>query len=145
MKSIALRFSENFAPQEGTIAEHQKIINSQGYVFYGKMGSAVSKKNQELILMEANPKILLIHSGGQKRYWAHIDKIANETPDYKDFPAYYHNISDKFKTWFRVIKFAEAPKNILSLCIVASSGAVLSEASKHSMSPYFVIDCEEIE
>ncbi len=140
MKSIALRFSEKFAPSNGTIAEHQKILDSQGYVFYGKMGNTVSQKNQELILKEANPRILLIQSGGQKNYWAYIDKIVNDTPDYKDFPSYYHDISDKFKIWFRVIKFEEAPKNILTLCTVTSSGAVLSEASRYSMSPYFVID-----
>lgn len=97
----------------------------------------VSKKNQELILTEANPKILLIHSSRQKRYRADIDKIVNQTPDYKDFLSDYHNISDKFKIWFRVIRFVETPKNILSLYTVASSGALLSEVSKHSMSPYF--------
>lgn len=95
--------------------------------------------------MEANPKILLIHRGGQKHYWAYIDQIVNETPDYKVFPSYYHNISDKFKIWFRVIRFVEVLKNIMSLCTVASSVTLLSEALKYSMSPYFVIDCEEIE
>lgn len=143
MKSIALRFSENFAPADGTIAEHQKIIEKKGYTFYGKMGSSVSKKNIELVLSEESPIILLIHSGGIKRYWSYIDKITNEEPDLADFPEYYHEIADKFKTWFRIIKIEEAPRNVLSLCTVASSGAILSEVSKHSMSPYFVIDCEE--
>lgn len=143
MKSIALRFSENFSSKDGTIKEHQKIIDKNGYVYYGKMGSAVSAKNKALVLAEEQPKILLIHSGGLKRYWAYIDNITNETPSYDEFPDYYHDIKDKFRTWFRIIKFEQAPSNILSLCKVASSGAILGEASKHSMSPYFVIDCEE--
>lgn len=33
-----------FVYADGTIAEHQKIIANQGCVFYGKMGSTVSKK-----------------------------------------------------------------------------------------------------
>lgn len=143
MKSIALRFSENFSPEDGTIAEHQKIIDKKGYVFYGKMGSLVSAKNRELILAEENPKILLIHSGGVRRYWAYIDKISDERPLFDEFPEYYHGIADKFKTWFRVSLFEDAPRNVLALCTVSSSGTTLSEASRHSMSPYFVIDCED--
>ena len=143
MKSIALRFSENFAPEDGTIAEHQKLIDKNGYAFYGKMGSSVSKKNKELVLAEEQPKILLIHSGGVKRYWNYIDRITDERPDLEEFPEYYHDIADKFKTWFRIIKFEEAPRNVLGTCTVVSSGATLSEASRHSMSPYFVINCEE--
>lgn len=142
MKSIALRFSENFSPEDGTIAEHQKIIEKKGYVFYGKMGSSVSKKNRELVLAEKQPKILLIHSGGVKRYWAYIDEISDTRPSFDEFPEYYHGIADKFKTWFRVIRFEEAPRNVLALCTVASSGALLGEASRHSMSPYFVINVE---
>lgn len=143
MKSIALRFSENFAPDTGTIAEHKKLIDKNGYVYYGKMGNTVSLKNRELILAEETPKILLIHSGGTKRYWAYIDKIITERPNFDEFPSYYHEMSDKFKTWFRIIEIEDAPRNVMSLCKVASSGALLGEVSKHSMSPYFVIDCEE--
>lgn len=142
MKSIALRFSENFAPATGTIAEHQRLIDINGYVYYGKMGNSISLKNRELVLAEDEPRILLILSGGIKRYWAYIDAIVEDTPAKKDFPSYYHNISDRFRTWFRVIRIEEAPKNIMSLCKVLSSGAILSEASKHSMSPYFVIEYE---
>lgn len=36
MKTIALRFADNIAPKEGTIAEHEKIIDELGYVWYGK-------------------------------------------------------------------------------------------------------------
>ncbi|MGN0496309.1 MAG: hypothetical protein ACI4GW_08815 [Lachnospiraceae bacterium] len=143
IKSLALRFSENFAPEDGTISEHQKLIDVNGYVYYGKMGSAVSEKNINLILSQEAPKILLIHSCGIKRYWAYIDKISREQPMKNEFPDYYHDIADKFKTWFRIIRIEEVPKNIMARCKVTSSGAILGEASKHSMSPYFVIDCEE--
>ena len=42
MKTIALRSSNNFAPAAGTIAEHQAVLDSIGYVWYGKLGAAVS-------------------------------------------------------------------------------------------------------
>ena len=40
MKTIALRYGEHFAPQCGTIAAHQELINELGYAWYGKMGAA---------------------------------------------------------------------------------------------------------
>lgn len=45
--------------------------------------------------------------------------------------------------WSRVTRFEDAPKNILSQCTVASSGATLSQALRHSMSPYFIIETNE--
>lgn len=140
MKSIALRYSENFAPKDGTIMEHKKLIEKRGYVFWGKLGSRVSEKNRELVLAEKNPRILLIHSGGTQRYWAQIEDIVFDTPGFSDFPEYYHALADKFKTWFKIVKIQDAPKNILSQCYVVSSGVLLGSVSKHSMSPYYVID-----
>ncbi len=140
MRTIALRFSNNFAPAEGTIRAHEAMITENGYVWYGKLGSKVSAKVKDEILSGADPMILLIHSGSFDRYWAHIDKIQNETPSAYEIPAYYSNRAGDFATWFRVRRFEEAPRNILSQCFVASSGASLSTASRHSMNPYFIIN-----
>lgn len=140
MKTIALRFSNNFAPEVGTIAAHQELINCQGHVWYGKLGTRVSSKVAKTIMDNEHPKILLIHSGAAGRYWASVDKIQNAVPPLEEIPEYYRNMANNFRTWFRVVNFEDAPKNILSLCTVASSGASLSQASRHSMSPYFFID-----
>ena len=142
MYSIALRFAEKFAPTEGTIEAHNTLIKKNGFVWYGKMGTQVSLANADKVLKEETPKILLIHSGGIKRYWAYIEAISNERPSFDEFPSYYHDISDNFKTWFKVVRIEEAPGNVMSSCFVASSGQVLSIASKHSMSPYFLIECK---
>ena len=143
MKTIALRFSNNFAPEAGTIAEHQKIIDEIGYVWYGKLGTAVSNAVTSRILENEEPRILLIHSGATGRYWAFIDAVQRETPEVSAIPAYYRDKAVKFNTWFRVIRFEDAPKNILSQCTVVSSGVTLSQASRHSMSPYFIIETNE--
>ena len=143
MKTVALRFSDNFAPEEGTIAVHEELIHLNGYVWYGKLGSAVSQNVQNEILNNVNPRILLIHSGKTKRYWAYVEKIQNEVPEKQYIPEYYRNNSDKFKTWFKIVKFEPAPNNVLSICKVSSSQRGLSDASKSSMSPYFIIDVEE--
>ena len=140
MTTIALRFAETFAPDEGTIHMHQKIIDQFGFVWYGKLGLPISKKIQALILQEKAPRILLIHSGKTNRYWAYIDMIQNETPDLMFVPSYYGAMAEKMKTWFRVTKINTAEKNVMSNCWVKSSGVSLSSVSRHSISPYFIIE-----
>lgn len=143
MKTIALRFSDNFATPEGTIAEHRKLIEKNGFAWYGKLGSVVSDKVCEEILKNENPRILLIHSGRAARYWAYIDKVTKRTPSLSDIPEYYRNQSGNFRTWFRVLKIEEANKGVMAACTVASSGASLSQTSRSSMSPYFIIEYTE--
>ena len=94
--------------------------------------------------METDKKqILLINSGKTDRYWAHVIATCSETPPMEEFPDYYHDLAAKMKTWFKIDCFELADKNVMSKCVVSSSGASLSEASKHSMSPYFIIEYNE--
>lgn len=140
MKTIALRFGEAFAPLCGTIKAHEEVIKKYGYVWYGKLGTPVSKKVTEDIMKEQVPQILLIQSGKAKRYWAFIEKIQRDIPPLDEIPEYYRRNSQKFKTWFKVRSFVEANKDVMSQCIVVSSKAQLSEVSKYSLSPYFIIE-----
>ena len=140
MRTVALRFAENFAPECGTIAAHQEVIDERGFVWYGKLGSPVSATVAGEILMEDDPRILLIHSGGVERWWAYIEAIKRETPELLGVPSYYRDHADGFNCWFKVFSFERADPKVMSSCFVASSGKVLTEASRHSMSPYFIID-----
>lgn len=143
MKTVALRFAEHFAPPEGTISAHEEIIEKRGFVWYGKMGTPLSNKIITTIKEQESPRILLIHSGGLERYWAYIDDISREKPDKSEYPDYYHDKSNNFKTWFKVKRFELAPRGIMAECVVASSGSVLSDASRRSMSPYFIINAPD--
>lgn len=140
MRTIALRFAENFAPECGTIAAHQHVIDTCGCVWYGKLGSSVSSSTSKEILAQEDPAVLLIHSGGTDRWWAHVDTIQKSIPPVDLIPAYYRNQAADFGCWLRVVRFEKAAKDVMSRCIVASSGKLLSQASRHSVSPYFIID-----
>ena len=145
MKTIALRFADRFASEEGTIKAHKRVIDIYGFVWYGKMGNVVSKSILKEISANENAKILLIHSGKIDSYWAYIDTAQQELPEKQYIPEYYRNNAANFKSWFRVTRFESAPSDILSQCIVPSSGNTLSYTSKHSMSPYYIIDYVEPE
>lgn len=140
MKTIALRFGEHFSPDCGTIAAHQELIDRLGYVWYGKMGNRVATSIVEELIEQEDTKILLISSGKSGRYWAHVSEITKETPPVEGIPEYYRDLTTKFKTWFKITEFESAPKDIMSKCFVTSSGNLLSEVSRHSMSPYFIIE-----
>lgn len=143
MKTIALRFADNIAPKEGTIAEHEKLIERLGFVWYGKFGARVSEKARAEILSADDKRVLLIHSGTSKRYWLHVDNISYETPELSGVPEYYRDKAETVRTWFRVKRIEKADRNVMAKCTVASSGSPLSAVSRHSMSPYFIIDYNE--
>ena len=139
METIALRFADKFASEEGTIMAHQEVIQQLGYVWFGKIGAPISYRSAETILKNKSPRILLIQSGKNGRYWGYVDKIIWEKPDAFAIPQYYRNNTDNVHTWFRVTRIIEADKSILSKCTVVSSGAVLSMTSMHSMNSFFII------
>ena len=140
MKTIALRFSDNYAPKEGMIYLHQQVIDSYGFVWYGKFGNRISKEIINEQLKTNDPKILLIKSGGIDRYWLHFSDFQEIKPDSDFIPEYYRNSCDDIKCWFKVTRFEKTDKDVLSKCFVLSSGDCLSISSKHSMNPYFKID-----
>lgn len=143
MKTIALRFGEHFSPDCGTIAAHQAIIDEFGHVWYGKMGASVSSKIQSEVMSNDSPKILLIRSGRAERYWAYISEITKEMPPASEIPEYYRSNSAAFKTWFKILRFEMAEKDVMSKFVVSSSKAPLGSVSRHSMSPYFIIEKED--
>lgn len=81
VRTIALRFGENIAPECGTIEAHNQVINEYCEVWYGKFGTPLSEKVIADIIKNEPPKILLIHSGTVNRYWTYIKKISKEAPD----------------------------------------------------------------
>ena len=88
-------------------------------------------------------RVLLIHSGTSKRYWLHVDEISYDTPELKSIPEYYRELAGTVKTWLKVTRIEKADKSVMAKCVVSSSGSPLSAVSRHSMSPYFIIDYDE--
>ncbi len=143
MLTIALRFADNFAPDIGTIQAHQDMIDKYGFVWYGKLGAAISESVISEIKKNEIKKVLLIHSGKRERYWAYIEELTRNVPERKYIPEYYRDSAGIFKTWMKICRIEEAPLNVMSHCHVKSSGRPLSEVSKSSMSPYFIIMYDE--
>ena len=87
-----------------------------------------------------DPRFLLIHSGGAERYWLHVIATQRETPDLERIPSYYRHQAEDFGCWFKVAKIERAERDVMAKCVVKSSGKSLTLASRHSMSPHFIIE-----
>ncbi len=140
MKTIALRLKEQYAPVCGTVAAHQKLIDQYSYVWYGKLGPAISEGAAKEIMQNADPRILLYEGEGQKCYWAHVLSITRQTPSKDQIPIYYRDDAEQVGTWFQVDSFEPAKKDVMSRYHVSSSGKTLKNASQQSSSPYFIIE-----
>ena len=60
MKVLALRFSDNYAPEEGTIRLHEELINEYGFVWYGKFGNKIKQSTIDEMMDTEDPKFLMI-------------------------------------------------------------------------------------
>jgi hypothetical protein len=143
MITIALRYFDKFAPDGGTIVAHQNMINQNGFVYYGKMGTPISQNVIDQLMNNKDKRFLLIHSGKQDRYWLYYEEITRKQVDTRFIPAYYRDRAEDFKTWFKVKRIEKVPSDVMKYCVVNSSNKPLGEASKHSMSPYFIIRYKE--
>lgn len=142
MITVALRYFDKFAPEGGTVVAHQEVIDQAGFVYYGKLGTPLSTKVIDQMMANEEKKFLLVHSGKQDRYWMYYEEVTRSEVDTRFIPEYYRFRAGDFKTWFKVTKIELAPSNVMSQCFVNSSNKPLGEASKHSMSPYFIIRVE---
>lgn len=141
VKTIVLRFSDNFAPKSGTIAEHEKIINRSGFVWYGKLGNRISPKVFESILNNGPAKILMIKASSSERYWATLEEVSYERQSLH--PEYYGFETTRMNTWLKITKFETAESDILEKCIILSTGNKLSDIYKKSMGSYFNVEILE--
>ncbi len=138
MRAIALRYGDAFAPPCGTIESHREILKKNGFVWYGKIGLGVSKKGVDAV--KESKKVLLIHSGKADRYWLDVEEISNNIPPVSDFPLYYSDKVSHIRTWLKITAINNEKNDVLSKCTLVSNNRPLSEVSKSSMSPYFIIE-----
>ena len=143
MKTIALRYSDNYAPADGTIIEHQKIIDANGYVWYGKFGNKISPSVVEDILASREPKIIFIKSGFSELFYAYIQDIQYNLNDYTSVPKYYKADYGRVGVWFKINKFEKINMEEIKKYYIVSSKKRLDDSTKHCMSSSFIVEKKE--
>lgn len=140
MRTVALKFHDSFWPMRSMFDEHQSYLAANGFTWWGKTGVPISEKAASDVLANEDPRILLIHSGEEDRWWAHVDQIVYDRPSEAFIPSWYRDNPANYSCWLRITRFEPAPKDVMSWCLVASSGKPLFRASSFSRSNYFIVD-----
>ena len=140
MKTIAIRFSDNFAPKDGTIDAHEKIIKTYGHVWFGKIGNRkISKKVIDEIFSKGPATILMIKTQSKIHYLAKVEAIFESCPEPQLIPEYYRNMRNDCANWFKITEFRPVSEEELKH-FYTSSGNTIFDIFKKSMGSYFIVE-----
>lgn len=142
MKTAVFRFTDNYAPKEGTVKLHEDVIKSKKYVWYGVFGIGLSDKNINIILDNPEKKVLLVKSKTMECYWCNIENVTKDKPDLEYIPSYYRNDTSRVKTWLKISKIEKIDSSILDKCTVLSTQKKLKDSINKGMSSYFIVDID---
>ena len=140
MKTIVLRFSDSFAPKEGTLAEHQKMITSFGFVWWGKRGPRISQKVVKETISDGKGKVLLVRGGTKEKYWATVEEISDGCPQKSMVPEYYRGDIAFYGSFLKITKIERAEEDVLEHLYVCTTGARMSDIINRAMASYFIVE-----
>lgn len=140
MKTIVLRFSDSFAPKDGTLAEHLKMIKENGFVWWGKRGPRISQKVIKDTITDGNGKVLLVRGGTKEKYWATVTEISDGCPQRSMVPEYYRDEITFYGSFLRIVKIERAEENVLEHLFVRTTGAKMSDIINKAMASYFIVE-----
>jgi len=141
---MMFRYSDLYAPEQGTIKIHQKVIDNHGSVWFAKFGNSIGRKTFDLIerqLKEKIPTFLFIvkkSSGMMQLHLGSVLQIKNQLKNTdiksKFSPSYYHKHSGLISTAFKLNEISPLNPKILRVMEGYASKLPIINSLK-SMSP----------
>jgi hypothetical protein len=146
---LLIRFSDRLLENKGTIEEHQKVIEQEGAVWFGKMGQPISQNAIDKLNMQVEegiPTFIYLVKGNRKKPNAYISNLvlASKTIPEDEIslvPAYYKELEILrfINFWGKVTNLHEIDLKDLSKMGVVSSVYPLLETLVKSSSGHFYI------
>lgn len=151
---LLLRFSDELYRTGGVIDKHRAVIETEGAVWWGKLGRAVSRQrleNLEAQLERGVPTFVYLVQGKRTRLGTQYvacrgDAIAfsSALPPGEEslVPPYYDELELKryIGTWIKLTDIADCPADVLQSYVISSSRAPASESIRTSMAAMFLIE-----
>lgn len=121
------------------IQEHLKLINSSGYVWFGKIGIKPMKKKLEKMIKDNSKYILLKEP--KNAYFCEFDTFSELSPQDNNFPSYYrsHIMPNRnFSIWFKLTSIRKIEDiDALNQIVLKSSRCPILETTRSSMASLF--------
>ena len=149
-RHLAIRYSDQNAPEPGTVELHKAIIERVGYVWLGKFGKPIAARTLAMLNGQVaggiETTVFLISSLGQRGRGVYsvaacrLVKAAQEIPvrELSRVPAYY-GPGMGIGAWLNIDRIDVKPSRILDDYVVASSLRPLGDALARSMAGAFIV------
>lgn len=138
---LVLRYSLNI--RKTIIEDHKEVIDSEGFCWFGKMGSVTSNHIIDAVLAASKPAIVLYKKG--HLYLCSFEAITTNKPQ-SGIPTYYESEYVIPSCYFKLTEIEEAPLELLEHLIVRSSKRKLSDIfSGQCMASSFFVSYDKIE
>lgn len=146
---LIIRFSDAFIKSSTTIAEHQKLIDKHGFVWFGKMGHPILENKSDLLNFQVKnhvPTYIFLVKGRRNKYEIYQAKLIlssrilpenekNLVPDYYSIFELYRHI----RFWVKVNEIQKVDFSILDNYQVIKSVYPIKESLVKSSSGHFYI------
>lgn len=140
---VLVKYSDKFGD---TIALHNKVVESFGYVWFGKIGTPISKVRLSKLRsqIEIGQTTWLYIVRREKKTVVHKAQLLDVTrdrPGEEGIPHYYrdHNLLNFMRCWFKVRAFSPCRMSEFNRLTVASSLSKVSESLVSSTSGFFIV------
>lgn len=121
------------------ISEHLKLMNSFGYVWFGKIGIKPMKKKLEKMINDNSKYILL--KDPKNAYFCEFDLFSESIPKENEFPGYYKSEimpTRNFSIWFKLTSIKKIEDvDSLDQIVLKSSRSPILETTRSSMASLF--------
>ena len=150
---LLLRFSDSLLKEGDTIEEHNQVIQRQGVVWFGKMGSTVSQSHIDILneqVGENIPTYVYLVKGNRRKstvYRARLAFASKTLPkgESQRVPAYYSSldISKYVNFWVKLTEIIPIDFGELKRLRVGSSVLPIQETLTKSSSGHFFLKEEK--
>jgi hypothetical protein len=146
---LLIRFSDNLFEVGDAIARHQEVIQQNGSVWFGKIGTPFSQKAIDIFSLQIEkgiPTYLYLVKGNRKKstfYKARIITLAGEFPkkEKEGIPPYYFEkkIAKQMKSWVKITDIQPLDSDEVKSLRVKSSVLDIEETLFRSSAGLFYV------
>ena len=146
---IVIRFSDNLFSVGDVVAKHNAVVENNGYVWFGKMGSPISQGRMDLLntqIAKNTPTFVYFVKGIRNKstfYRADVLAISREInlSEKEAIPKYYQEkeLTQFMKTWLKILEISQIEESAMSTLKTTSSIFRLQDTLVRSSSGYFFV------
>lgn len=145
---LMIRFSDTLYSVGDVVSKHNAVVESCGYVWFGKIGTTISQNRMDIINKQIDtgiPTYLYLAKGNRKKlifYRATLLKISKEFADKKKYvPKYYFEtkLIQYMQSWIKISKIEPIESSAIQNLKTVNSIFPLLESMARSSSGYFLV------